>query len=80
MWARQSCWWPQIRIEAPGVRNNMAQTAQNSDFLPAVITRSWLNQFAYGWPDFKLKVPNQRASRLPKRPILMLAPAFFIER
>jgi hypothetical protein len=58
------------------VRDNMAQSAQNSDFLPAVITRSWLNQFAYGWPDFKLKVPNQRASYLPKRPILMLAPAF----
>jgi hypothetical protein len=62
------------------MRNNMAQNAQNIDFLPAVITRGWLNQFAYGWPDFKLKVPNQRASYLPKRPILMLAPAFFIAR
>ena len=58
----------------------MAQNVQNSGFLPAVITPSWLNQFAYGWPDVKLAVPNQRASHLPKPPILMLTPAFFIAR
>ena len=69
-----------MRIEAPEMRDNMAQNAQNSDFLPAVIMISWLNQFAYRRPDFKLKVPNERASCLPKRPILMLAPAFFIAR
>ena len=45
------------------MRNNKAQNAQNSEFLPAVITISWLNHFAYGWPDFKLTVPYQRASR-----------------
>jgi hypothetical protein len=55
----------------------MAQNAQNSDFLPAIITRSWLNQFAYGWPDFKLKVLNQQASYLPKRPNPDACPCIF---
>ena len=80
MWARQSCWWPQNQNRGTRVRDNMAQNAQNNGFLPAVITPSWLNQSAYGRPEFKLTVPNEQTSHLPKRPILMLASEFIPTR